>query len=80
VLFSNPARETAYINLNQLTEDQKEFNFHIKLFDFKGSLVFEKQTNRIFEQINVSSMNSGIYILHLSNGVKNITKKLVIQY
>jgi len=80
VLFSNPARETAYINLNQLTEDQKEFNFHIKLFDFKGSLVFKKQTNRIFEQINVSSMNSGIYILHLSNGVKNITKKLVIQY
>ncbi|MBT5099085.1 MAG: T9SS type A sorting domain-containing protein [Polaribacter sp.] len=80
MLFSNPARETAYINLNQLTEDQKEFNFHIKLFDFKGSLVFEKQTNRIFEQINVSSMNSGIYILHLSNGVKNITKKLVIQY
>ena len=78
MLFSNPARETAYINLNQLTEDQKEFNFHIKLFDFKGSLVFEKQTNRIFEQINVSSMNSGIYILHLSNGVKNITKKLVI--
>ena len=80
MLFSNPARETAYINLNQLTEDQKEFNFHIKLFDFKGSLVFKKQTNRIFEQINVSSMNSGIYILHLSNGVKNITKKLVIQY
>ena len=80
MLFSNPARETAYINLNQLTKDQKEFNFHIKLFDFKGSLVFEKQTNRIFEQINVSSMNSGIYILHLSNGVKNITKKLVIQY
>ena len=80
MLFSNPARETAYINLNQLTEDQKEFNFHIKPFDFKGSLVFEKQTNRIFEQINVSSMNSGIYILHLSNGVKNITKKLVIQY
>ena len=41
MLFSNPARETAYINLNQLTEDQKEFNFHIKLFDFKGSLVFD---------------------------------------
>ena len=80
VLFSNPARETAYINLNQLTEDQKEFNFQIKLFDSKGSLVFEKQTNRIFEQINVSSMSSGIYILHLSNGVINITKKLVIQY
>jgi subtilisin family serine protease len=80
VLFPNPASETAYINLNQLTDNQKEFDFHIKLFDFNGSLVFEKQTNRIFEQINVSSLRNGIYILHLSNGERNITEKLVIQH
>ena len=30
ILFPNPASETAYINLNQLTDDEKEFDFHIK--------------------------------------------------
>lgn len=80
ILFPNPASETAYINLNQLTDNKKEFDFHIKLFDFNGSLVFEKQTNRILEQINVSLLKNGIYILHLSNGERNITEKLLIQH
>lgn len=80
VFFPNPANEMIFVNLNQLTENEKEFDFYIKLFDFNGSLVFEKQTNRILEQINVSSLKNGIYILHLSNGEKNVTEKLVIQH
>ncbi len=80
VFFPNPTSETVYVNLNKLTNNEKEFDFHIKLFDFNGSLVFEKQTNRIFEQINVSSLRSGIYILHLSNKERNVTEKLVIQH
>ena len=80
VLFPNPASETVFVNLNQLTENEKEFDFQIKLFDFNGSVVFEKQTNRILEQINVSSLRNGIYILHLSNGERNVTEKLVIQH
>lgn len=80
VFFPNPANETVFVNLNQLTENEKEFDFQIKLFDFNGSLVLEKQTNRIFEQINVNSLRSGIYILHLSNGERNVTEKLVIQH
>lgn len=80
VLFPNPESEMVYVNLNQLTGNQKEFDFHIKLFDFNGSLVFEKQTNRILEQINISTLRSGIYVLHLSNGERNITEKLMIQH
>ncbi len=80
VFFSNPSSETVYINLNTLTDDVKEFDFHIKLFDFNGRLIFEKQTNRILEQINVNTLMNGIYILHLSTREKTVTEKLVIQH
>lgn len=80
IFFPNPPSATVFVNLNQLTDNKKEFDFRIKLFDFNGSLVFEKQTNRILEQINLSSLKNGIYILHLSNGERNVTEKLVIKH
>ena len=46
------------------------------LHDLMGRVVLETE---IDNQLNVSGVNSGIYLLELTSGGKKATKKLIIQ-
>ncbi|MEC3905968.1 S8 family serine peptidase [Tamlana sp. 2201CG12-4] len=80
VIFPNPSSSYVFVNLNSLTNDNKEFDFQIRLLDVNGRVVFEDKTNRIFEQIDTSVFKNGFYVLTLSNGKEVVTKKLIIKH
>jgi hypothetical protein len=54
----------------------------VQVYDVHGRSVFHKmyQPTQYFDQnINLSSISSGIYILKVNNGVKKTTKKIIIK-
>ena len=55
--------------------------FDIRLYDSMGNLVRQTATKSITTQFNVTSLPSGVYSLHVYNGVheKPVVKQIVIQ-
>ena len=75
----NPVTENFFrINLN---ESFTESEITIGLYDLQGRSVFEKHSkaqNPIEIQVE-DQLNSGVYILKVSNASKSFTKKLIVQ-
>ncbi|MBI5539372.1 MAG: T9SS type A sorting domain-containing protein [Bacteroidia bacterium] len=67
-IYPNPASD--YININV----SSAYNFQI--FDITGRVVLQTKTEN--EQINVSTIPSGVYILRGSDGKSQFTRKLII--
>tara|TARA_B110000305_G_C19382882_1_gene610585 strand:- start:1228 stop:1578 length:351 start_codon:yes stop_codon:yes gene_type:complete len=69
-IYPNPANDKIYIS--NLTEE----NTSIKIYDIKGTLVFE---NRISNKkyLNVSSLAKGIYQIKFEGKEVNETRKLI---
>lgn len=58
--------------------DKTVNNFSIKIFDILGNLVYEKQSNAIINQIDISKQHKGIYFINI-NG-ENINKTIKVIY
>lgn len=70
-IYPNPARNI--IHLKGLTDNETE----IRIFDILGMLTYSQNKN--IENIDVSQLNAGIYLLSISNQGRRTTQKLVIQ-
>ena len=79
VFYPNPAKESVFINFNSLLDGEEQSEFFIRLIDISGRVVLQTTSNQLLEQIDVSGMEKGVYILHLSNDKTSIAKKLLIQ-
>lgn len=68
-VYPNPASESLYVTLNDeaLEEDQRT----LYLFDNLGKLVLQKRNLTEINQIDVSSLTNGSYILKLTYGTKH---------
>lgn len=78
-VYPNPARDhfTVAFN-NQLSGD----SINVQVYDVLGKLVMNRQfdNNGVFEQrIDATSLDSGIYLVKVGNGVTSSTKKLIIR-
>lgn len=76
-IYPNPNNGTFTINF-QSTSNSTE----IKIHDIRGRRVFEKsyENNGIFNQnISLNSVESGVYLVTIQDGNRNITKKIVIE-
>lgn len=71
-LYPNPT-STGFVTIN--TNNASPVN--VKVFDILGKQVLE--SNVANSQLNVSALNSGIYILKLTQDNASVTKKLVIE-
>lgn len=71
LFYPNPANDL--LNLEGIPQ-----NANIYIVDFAGKIVIERTVQNYFERIDVSSLNSGIYFLHLVNNGNRITSEKII--
>ncbi|MCB0398494.1 MAG: T9SS type A sorting domain-containing protein [Winogradskyella sp.] len=54
----------------------------IEVFDIRGRAIFNKtytSTNRFNEEIRLNTVQSGVYLLNISDGPSKVTKKIVVE-
>jgi hypothetical protein len=72
-VFPNPAKD--FIQVKCSAE-----NLNLTLFDLTGKVIYtEALGNKNFTQVNTSKLQSGIYLLKISNEKHMITEKIIIQ-
>jgi Secretion system C-terminal sorting domain len=75
----NPASD--FINLNIDLEESKDLN--VQILNTMGQIVFGQKYSKILrgsENINVKDLQSGLYIIQISDGVKQTYKKVVVSH
>jgi hypothetical protein len=72
-LYPNPTQGLVNLKLGAINGSAR-----ITILDFKGSLVYQKTTNTINEQIDLSAVENGIYFIQLSTENGIITKKITV--
>ncbi len=74
-VYPNPATNMVYVELEANTQTQS-----VKVFDFTGRLVMEQNVNAATSvKIDISSLNSGLYLLQVSTAKGTSTHKVVKQ-
>ncbi len=74
-LYPNPARDYVYLNF----EGEINEPISIKLLDVVGNEILAKENIFHQEQLNVSSLSNGIYLLQVQIGKRIVNEKIVIQ-
>lgn len=72
-IFPNPVNDILQIQL------PLEANSELIIYDVLGKVVFEQYVNRSLNQIDMSTMSSGLYLLRISSETTTKTFKLVKQ-
>ena len=76
-LFPNPASSLVHLNSSVENSDLK-----VIITDISGRVVLESddlQIRAYNSEINVSNLNSGIYLLHAVIGSREVVKKIIVQ-
>ncbi|NND51130.1 MAG: T9SS type A sorting domain-containing protein [Flavobacteriaceae bacterium] len=74
-VFPNPLTEADVINL----QFNKNITASINMYDLTGKVVLSDElVNRTAKQINVSSLNNGIYMLQIVAENSSTTRKIVV--
>jgi hypothetical protein len=78
-LYPNPSEGVFNLNFEVFTTDKVT----VQLFDLRGRLVHQKNffdTNAVFsEQINFDKTSTGLYLVKITNGSIQTTRKLIIE-
>lgn len=73
IVYPNPVKDNLIIsNLNNSEKIDK-----VVIHDMVGKLIFERELNDSFVEINVTDFESGIYILNIHNKTNTLTKKII---
>ena len=60
-------------------EKQGNISAQLNLYDLQGSLVFIKELNKIHQKINISHLNTGVYIVQIIENQKEILNQKIIK-
>ena len=79
-VYPNPVNgDVINISLGSITEEKVQ----VTLFNTLGQQVisrdFNSNSNDIIRLDNLSSLESGLYILNISNGIETVTKKIILK-
>lgn len=77
-IFPNPSDGNFEIQLLNTSGE----TINLQLFDLKGRVVYTdivKESGEISRAVSVNNLSTGVYLLKVSEGNKQITKKVVIQ-
>lgn len=72
-IYPNPIKNYVSIELKSKIEN----NASIKLIDINGRIVINENLTSNIKNIDLSKINSGIYILEIENGKEKLVKKLI---
>ncbi len=71
-MFPNPASNQVTINLNVPSAQ-------LKIYSMQGQFVIKKVLTRGNNNIDISRLNAGVYLINIELNNKIVTKKLVVQ-
>jgi pectate lyase len=72
-LYPNPVTNILTIELgNEFTA-----NSVIKLYDISGKLISTKKVKETTQTLNMQQLQAGVYLIKVSNGSKNVVKRIV---
>lgn len=76
-IFPNPASDLIAVQINDLVRD----DMTVQLVDLTGKVILKKQINKgqTIAYFDTQAIYAGIYLVRISNGVSNITSKILIQ-
>ncbi|WP_299128317.1 S8 family serine peptidase [uncultured Winogradskyella sp.] len=81
-LYPNPSKGEFTINFKSNLNDSNN-DVKVDIYDLKGRLVYNNiftEVASIFKQtINTGDVNSGIYLINISQGNRKISRKLIIE-
>lgn len=76
-IFPNPNRGEFTLKLRSSTNAAID----IKMYDLRGRKILERRvenSGRLREKIQLENVNSGVYLIHISDGLKTMTKKIIV--
>lgn len=71
-VYPNPANESVHVNSNILIDQ-------VSVYDLSGALVSQFVWNSATNELNVSSLPAGTYVLELKMGENSVTKQFVVK-
>jgi len=78
-LYPNPSDGNFHLMFDAVSSDF----VHLQLFDITGRLIreirYQNITQRFSESISFDSISAGFYLLKITNGTKQTTRKIVIE-
>ncbi|SDB23724.1 Por secretion system C-terminal sorting domain-containing protein [Flavobacteriaceae bacterium MAR_2010_188] len=70
-IYPNPVTENYfYVSTSE--------NLSVKIFDVLGKLVAEREITPSKKEVNVSTLNKGVYLVKLKSSKQSTTRKLII--
>jgi subtilisin-like proprotein convertase family protein len=74
-IYPNPT--SGFVNID-LGNQNLESNSIVKLFDIQGRIISTKEMKTAVDNINISNLSDGVYIITIENGSSKTTKKIVL--
>ncbi|WP_282134691.1 reprolysin-like metallopeptidase [Seonamhaeicola maritimus] len=77
-VFPNPNKGEFTIKFNNATKS----NIDLEVYDLRGRIIYSQKYQNVTsfdESINLNNIQSGMYILNLSDGLRQSTKKIIIE-
>jgi subtilisin-like proprotein convertase family protein len=74
-IYPNPT--TGIINID-LGNQNLESNSIVKLYDIQGRIISTKEMKTAVDNVNISNLSDGVYIITIENGSSKTTKKIVL--
>ncbi len=78
LIYPNPNKGTFNVKMNALSEN----NTNITVYDIRGRKVYDNRfvsSSNFNEEITLSNVQSGLYLVKVSDGLREVTKKIVIE-
>lgn len=74
-IYPNPTKDNVNIQFsNEITEP-----YTLTLYDTKGRKIIESRENKKDVNLQLGSLNNGIYLLNVNNSTMNTTKRIVVE-
>jgi len=74
-IYPNPT--TGFVNID-LGNQNLESNSIVKLFDIQGRMILTKEMKTAIDNVNISNLSDGVYLITIENGSSRTTKKIVL--
>ena len=74
-IYPNPTNGIVNIDLGNPNLDSKSI---VKLFDIQGRIISTKEMINTIDNINISNLSDGVYLISIENGSSKTTKKIIL--